>query len=111
MKLILNALLLGMSLSADCFAVSLCSSFLVSREELRKKVWPVAAVFAVIQAGFLAAGWGLGTLATELVADHVAHFERGAHLIGFALLLYVGMEMFIESMASPSFSSSSRQSR
>ena len=102
MKGILSAILLGLSLSADCFAVSLCSSFLVSREELRRKVWTVATLCAAIQTGLLAAGWGIGTLATELIAGHVRHFERGAHLVGFALLLYVGTEMFVDGIRSKS---------
>ncbi|MBQ9193812.1 MAG: manganese efflux pump [Bacteroidales bacterium] len=102
MNTILDAILIGLSLCADCFAVSLCSSFLVPREELRRKVAVVAAVFAVIQTGFLLGGWLLGTLATDLVAGHVAHFETGAHVIGFLLLLYVGGEMFLDGVRSKS---------
>ena len=98
----INAILLGLSLCADCFAVSLCSSFLLSREEMKRKVWTVAAVFAVIQTGLLLAGWGLGTLATGIIAEYVGHFEVIAHIIGFLLLLYVGGEMFIDGVRSKS---------
>ena len=102
MREILSAILLGMSLCADCFAVTLCSSFLVSREELMKKVLTVVLVFVFIHTGFLLGGWALGTFATDLIAGHVAHFERIAHIIGFLLLLYVGLEMFIDGVRSKS---------
>ena len=98
MNVWINAILLGISLCADCFAVSLCSSFLLPREELKKKVWTVAAVFAVIQTGLFLAGWALGTFATELISEYVGHFEKVAHIIGFLLLLYVGGAMFLDGM-------------
>jgi putative Mn2+ efflux pump MntP len=93
---LLDAILIGLSLCADCFAVSLCSSFLVPKEELRRKVTVVAFIFAVVQTGLLLAGWLLGTFATDLISAHVAHFETAAHIIGFFLLLYVGGAMFLE---------------
>ena len=93
---IIDAILIGISLCADCFAVSLCSSFLVPKEELRRKVALVAAVFAVVQTGFFLGGWLLGTFATELIAAHVSHFETGTHIVGFLLLLYVGGAMFLD---------------
>ena len=102
MNVWISAILLGLSLCADCFAVSLCSSFLVGREEVLKKVWTVAAIFAVVQTGFLLGGWALGTFATELIAEYVGHFEKVAHVIGFLLLLYVGGEMFIDGIRSKS---------
>ena len=96
MNIWINAILLGISLCADCFAVSLCSSFLLQREEMKKKVWTVAAVFAVIQTGLFVGGWALGTFATELISEYVGHFEKVAHIIGFLLLLYVGGAMFLD---------------
>jgi len=100
MNVILSAILLGISLCADCFAVALCSSVTVGREEVRRKVWTIAAVFAVIQTGLFLAGWGIGTLATDLISEYVGHFEKAAHVIGFLLLLYVGGEMFIDGVRS-----------
>ncbi|MBQ3765123.1 MAG: manganese efflux pump [Bacteroidales bacterium] len=97
-----SAILLGLSLCADCFAVSHCSSFLMSREELRKKVWTVAAVFAVIQTGLLLGGWALGAFANGLISGYIGHFERIAHMIGFLLLLYVGGAMFLDGVRSKS---------
>ena len=96
MKIFINAILLGISLCADCFAVSLCSSFLLPREEMKRKVWTVAAVFAFIQTGLFLAGWALGAFATELISEYVGHFEKVAHIIGFLLLLYVGGAMFLD---------------
>ena len=102
MNVWISAILLGISLCADCFAVSLCSSFLLPREELKKKVGTVAAVFAIIQTGLLLGGWALGAFATELISEHVGHFEKIAHVIGFLLLLYVGGAMFLDGVRSKS---------
>ena len=102
MNVWISAILLGISLCADCFAVSLCSSFLLPREEMEKKVWTVAAVFAVIQTGLFLGGWALGTFATELISEYVGHFEKVAHVIGFLLLLYVGGAMFLDGVRSKS---------
>ena len=100
MNVIISAILLGISLCADCFAVALCSSVTVTREEVRRKVWTIAAVFSVIQTGLFIVGWGVGTFATELISEYVDHFEKVAHVIGFLLLLYVGGEMFIDGVRS-----------
>ena len=102
MNVWISAILLGISLCADCFAVSLCSSFLLPREELKKKVGTVATVFAIIQTGLLLGGWALGAFATELISEHVSHFEKIAHIIGFLLLLYVGGAMFVDGVRSKS---------
>ena len=102
MNVWISAVLLGISLCADCFAVSLCSSFLLPREELKNKVWTVAAVFTIVQTGLLLCGWALGTFATGLISEYVGHFETVAHIIGFLLLLYVGGAMFLDGVRSKS---------
>ena len=102
MNVWISAVLLGISLCADCFAVSLCSSFLLPREELKNKVWTVAAVFTIVQTGLLLAGWALGTFATGIISEYVGHFEKVAHIIGFLLLLYVGGAMFLDGVRSKS---------
>ena len=102
MNVIISAILLGISLCADCFAVALCSSVTVTPKEVRRKVWTIAAVFAVIQTGLLLVGWGVGTVATELITEYVGHFEKVAHVIGFLLLLYVGGAMFLDGIRSKS---------
>ena len=85
---ILQAILVAVSLCADCLAVSLCSGVTL-RDVKWKRVLGVALAFAVIQAGLLLAGWAFGQLFVGLV-------ERVAHLIGFVLLLYVGVSMLVE---------------
>lgn len=84
----LEAILVAISLCADCFAVSLCSSV-----TLKKICWRdvlrVSLAFAVIQSGLLLAGWMFGNLFVGLVS-------RISHFIGFALLLYVGGSMLVE---------------
>ncbi|MBR5905400.1 MAG: manganese efflux pump [Bacteroidales bacterium] len=85
---ILEAILVAVSLCADCFAVTLCSS--VTLKDLRwNSVAKVAAVFAVIQAGLLLAGWAFGSLFASYVI-------KISHIIGFLLLLYVGGSMLYE---------------
>ena len=85
---LLQTLLFGLSLCADCFAVSVCSS--VTLKQIRfGSVAKVAVSFAVIQTGLLLAGWAFGSLM-------VGYVERLAHIIGFLLLLYVGGSICIE---------------
>ncbi len=85
---ILEAILLAVSLCADCFAVSLCSS--VTLKNLKwTTVLKVALSFAAIQAGLLWAGWAFG----NLLASYVIKIS---HVLGFLLLLYVGGSMIWE---------------
>ena len=85
---ILEAIIVAISLCADCFAVSLCSSVTLRRICWRD-VLRVSLVFAVIQAGLLLAGWLFGNLFVGLIS-------RISHFVGFALLLYVGGSMLVE---------------
>ena len=85
---IIKAILLAVSLCADCFAVSLCSS--VTLKEIRwGAVLKVALAFAFIQTGLLFAGWAFGELFVGLI-------DKLSHIIGFLLLLYVGGSMLLE---------------
>lgn len=77
-----------MSLCADCFAVSLCSSVTLKSID-RRSLASVSLMFAIIQTGLLLLGWGFGYLFLGFV-------EKIAHWIGFLLLLYVGGSMFVE---------------
>lgn len=85
---VLFAIVFGLSLCADCFAVSLCSSVTLKRVRAVDVV-KVAASFAVIQTGLMVVGWAFGNL-------FVGFIEKAAHLIGFLLLLYVGGSMLVE---------------
>ena len=85
---ILEAILIAVSLCADCFAVSLCSS--VTLKSLKwTSVLKVALCFAFIQAGLLWAGWAFGSLLASYVI-------KISHILGFLLLLYVGGSMIWE---------------
>lgn len=85
---IFEAILIAISLCADCFAVSLCSSVSLKKIDW-KNVLLIAFSFAVIQSGLMFIGWAFGNLFVGLV-------YKVSHIIGFLLLLYVGGEMFIE---------------
>lgn len=93
-KAILEALLLGLSLSADCFAVSLCSSVGMTSPEKRRTA-TLALVFAVIQTAFLLAGWLLGHLFSSYLETRLSHFETISSVTAFILLMFVSVEMFI----------------
>ena len=90
LRSIVLALLLAVSLCADCFAVSLCSG-VTMRDVRRRQVLTVALAFGVVQAGLMLCGYLFGDL-------FVGYVERFAHWIGFLLLLYVGGSMILEAV-------------
>ena len=90
LRSIILALLLAVSLCADCFAVSLCSGVTMQGTR-RRQVLLIALVFGVVQAGLLLCGYLFGDL-------FVGYVERFAHWIGFLLLLYVGGSMILEAV-------------
>ena len=83
-----EAILMAVSLCADCFAVTLCSSTTLKRIQW-SNVLLIAVVFAVIQTGLLILGWLFGSLLASFVI-------KASHIIGFLLLLYVGGSMLLE---------------
>ena len=83
-----EAVLVAVSLCADCFACTLCSG-VTARGLSWKTVGGIALAFAVIQSGLLLAGWAFGNVFVGLI-------ERISHWIGFLLLLYVGGGMLLE---------------
>ena len=85
--MIIEAILLALSLCADCFAVSAASSVTI-RNSSWGKVLPVSAVFALVQAGLFMFGWLFGDLFVGFVG-------KAAPVVGFLLLLYVGGSMLI----------------
>jgi len=90
LRSVVLALLLALSLCADCFAVSLCSG-VTMRDVRRRQVLAVALVFGAVQAGLMLLGYLFGDL-------FVGYVERFAHWIGFLLLLYVGGSMILEAV-------------
>jgi len=91
MVALIAILIFSLSLCADCFAVSVCSSVTLKSIDV-KTVMPIAIVFGIVQAGLLLAGWLFGDL-------FVGYVEKAAHLIGFLLLLYVGGSMIKEAFS------------
>lgn len=89
MLVILSALAFALSMCADCFAVSTASSVTLRRADW-KNILPVASVFAVVQAGLLLVGWGLG----DILAGFLG---RVAPVLGFLLLSYVAVSLFLSS--------------
>lgn len=87
---ILESLLLAVSLCADCFAVSTCSSVTLKGISLRR-ILPIALTFGVVQSALMASGWLFGDI-------FVGHIQKLAGLVGFLLLLYVGGSMIIEAV-------------
>lgn len=82
--------LTALSLCADCFAVSLCSSVTIKHIS-KKRIFKLALLFAVIQTGLLVAGWLLGHIFLGLV-------QKISGIIGGALLIYVGFTMLMEGL-------------
>ena len=85
-----EAILLAVSLCADCFACALCSGVTV-KDSSWKNIAVIALAFAVIQAGLLVVGWVFGSFFVGFVG-------KLSHIIGFLLLLYVGGGMFLEGL-------------
>lgn len=83
-------MLLALSLCADCFAVTTCSSVTL-REISWKKVVRIAFTFGFVQTAFIVAGWLFGDIFVGLV-EHISKW------IGFLLLLYVGGSMLLKAI-------------
>ncbi|MBO4760132.1 MAG: manganese efflux pump [Bacteroidales bacterium] len=94
---LIRAVLIGISLCADSFAVSLCSSTASGKIDDKRIIW-ITLVFATIQAAFFALGWLIAHYFNVFISTKVSNFELIAHLIGFALLLYVSVSMFLEAI-------------
>ena len=114
LKSILEALLLGLSLSADCFAVSLCSStglHLPGRSSrisdttsagdataAKRSIAGLASAFAITQTGLLLAGWLLGHVFRTFFESRISHFETICSVAAFVLLMFVAVEMFLSAL-------------
>ena len=85
-----EAILIAVSLCADCFACTLCSGVTLRKGGVGT-VAGIALAFAVIQAGLLCVGWAFGNV-------FVGFVEKASRWIGFLLLLYVGGGMFLEGL-------------
>lgn len=86
----LELILLALSLSVDSFVVAMCGSVTLGKINLWK-VFSVAAVFAVMQTMLLFVGWVFGNSIVNYVTDI-------APVIGFVLLLYIGLSMIVPAL-------------
>jgi putative Mn2+ efflux pump MntP len=86
----ISIILVAVGLSADCFAVALCSG-ISRRKQSWLKVVPVALTFGLFHTIMPALGWLLG----RTVMDHISGFD---HWIAFALLGFVGGKLIYESL-------------
>lgn len=83
-------LIFAMSLCADCFAVTACSSVTLRRIDW-KSVAGISLIFGLVQAGLLFFGWAFG----GIFVGYVKSFSKW---IAFILLLYVGGSMLQEAI-------------
>ncbi len=95
----IEILLLAVSLSVDTLVVSIGSS--VTQGKIAAlKIGYAAVVFGLMQTAFLFIGWVLGHSVVAQVLGHsvVAHIDKFAPVIGFLLLLYVGLTMIVNAL-------------
>ncbi|APV44399.1 Putative Mn2+ efflux pump MntP [Dehalogenimonas formicexedens] len=83
-------LLVALSLSADCLAVSICGSISMGRALNQAKALKVAAFFGLFQFGMILAGFVAGSTLTNIIQS----FD---HWIAFGLLALIGGHMIKES--------------
>ena len=89
---ILEILLIGVSLSMDAFAVSICKGFSISKINLKKSIL-VGLYFGVFQALMPAIGYFLGSV----FANFIISID---HWVAFILLSLIGSNMIIEALKS-----------
>jgi putative Mn2+ efflux pump MntP len=83
-------LLVAMSLSADCLAVSICGSVSMGAALDRAKAMKIAAYFGFFQFGMILVGFMAGTT----LVNFIQNFD---HWIAFGLLAFIGGHMIKES--------------
>lgn len=86
-----EVILFGLSVCTDCFAVALCSAVSLKRIS-PGRVLKIALCFAVVQTGFLLAGWLCG----DALAGILSTVSKW---ISLALLCYVGGQMLCSSLS------------
>lgn len=87
MTFVISAILLGLALSMDCFAVSITCG--LQKSMVRKRAFILALSFAFFQGLFPMLGALLGDIAK-------AYIESIDHWIAFSLLSIIGIKMFME---------------
>jgi manganese efflux pump family protein len=84
-----SILIIALGLSADCFAVSLASSFSIGAR-LKQFALRISLSFGLFQAGMTVVGW----LAGNTVNDYISAFD---HWLAFGLLGFIGGKMIWDS--------------
>jgi len=87
----LTIVAVAVGLSFDTFAVSLSYGAVQNRILFRQAV-RVAVIFALFQAGFLVAGFFLGSFVSEII-------KAADHWVALVLLLFLGVRMIIEGIS------------
>jgi len=87
---LISAIILGIGLAMDAFAVSICSSFAVAEIKFRQTL-KMAFFFGIFQAGMPVIGWLAGTTFRDLI-------QGIDHWIAFGLLAIIGGKMIVESI-------------
>ena len=90
MEYLVEFLLLGVGLAMDAFAVSICKG-LAMRKVNKKQAVIIALFFGGFQAIMPVIGW-------LLYKGFQTYIEALDHWIAFALLAFIGVKMFIESL-------------
>lgn len=90
MSLVIQLFLIGIGLSMDAFAVSICKG-LAMRKVNKKQCFTIALFFGGFQALMPFLGWALGT-------QFAQYIESVDHWIAFVLLLFIGGKMIWEAI-------------
>lgn len=86
----ITILFIALSLSADCFAVSVCGSISMGTSLDRARQFKVAAYFGFFQFAMLLVGFLAGSTVVSLI-------ESFDHWVAFFLLAFIGARMIKES--------------
>ena len=87
---VFDIILLGIGLSMDAFAVSVCKG-LAMKKVNKKQCFIIALFFGGFQALMPSIGWALGTTFAQKI-------ERYSGWIAFILLLYIGGKMVLDAI-------------
>ena len=92
MMFLINSFLLGVGLAVDAFTVSVANG--LSEPTMRKlKGLAIALAFAVFQGMMPMIGWA----GVRFAEGKIAVLSKAAPYIGFALLIFIGVKMIVDS--------------
>ncbi len=94
-QLILQVFLIGISLSMDAFAVSICDG-MCYRDLNKKKGVAIALTFGVFQMAMPLIGFFVAYGLMQVI--DVSFIDKYDHWIAFALLLFIGVKMIVDAV-------------